>query len=147
MVSRHSRSIREKLAENNYKPLHLLLLAFIYAVPIIFGFYYISHYAVNVPYWDQWDTIVPMTIEWYDGTFEYSSIFEPQNDSRPVITNALMLLVSVITTLNIKTMFFVGYILFLVCILFIFYFVKKDSGLDLPTLVLLTPIMFYTLNP
>ncbi|WP_187147929.1 hypothetical protein [Methanoculleus marisnigri] len=88
-----------------------------------------------------------MTIEWYDGTFEYSSIFEPQNDSRPVITNALMLLVSVITTLNIKTMFFVGYILFLVCILFIFYFVKKDSGLDLPTLVLLTPIMFYTLNP
>lgn len=145
MVLRHP--ITEKLVEDNYKSLHLILLALVYAVPILFGFYYISHYAVNVPYWDQWDTIVPWTIEWYEGTFEHSSIFEPQNDSRPVITNILMLLVSVTTALNIKTMFFVGYILFLVCILFIFYFIKKDSELDFPTLVLLTPAVFYVLNP
>lgn len=145
MVLRHP--ITEKLVEGNYRSLHLILLALVYAVPILFGFYYISHYAVNVPYWDQWDTIVPWTIEWYEGTFEHSSIFEPQNDSRPVITNILMLLVSVTTALNIKTMFFVGYILFLVCILFIFYFIKKDSKLDFPTLVLLTPVVFYVLNP
>lgn len=145
MVLRHP--ITEKLAENNYKSLRLILLALIYAVPILFGFYYISHYAVNVPYWDQWDTIVPWTIEWYEGTFEYSSIFEPQNDSRPVITNILMLLVSISTALNIKAIFFVGYILFLVCILFIFYFVKRDIGIDSLTLALLIPVVFYALNP
>lgn len=145
MVLRHL--ITEKLAENNYKSLRLILLALIYAVPILFGFYYISHYAVNVPYWDQWDTIVPSTIEWYEGTFEYSSIFEPQNDSRPVITNILMLLVSISTALNIKAIFFVGYILFLVCILFIFYFVKRDIGIDALTLILLIPVVFYALNP
>ncbi|WOX56633.1 hypothetical protein [uncultured Methanoculleus sp.] len=117
-----------------------------YAVPILSGFYYISHYAVNVPYWDQWGTIVPWTIEWYEGTFNYSSIFEPQNDSRPIITNVLMLFVSIITALDVKTMFFVGYILFLICILFIIYFVKRDIGIDSLTLALLAPVLFYVLN-
>jgi hypothetical protein len=139
--------ITEKLAENNYKSLRLILLASIYAAPILFGFYYISQYAVNVPYWDQWNTIVPSTIEWYEGTFDCSSLFEPQNDSRPVITNILMLLVSISTALNIKAIFFVGYILFLVCILFIFYFVKRDIDIDSLTLTLLIPIVFYALNP
>lgn len=145
MVLRHP--ITEKLAENNYKSLRLILLALIYAVPILFGFYYISHYAVNVPYWDQWDTIVPWTIEWYEGTFDYNSIFEPQNDSRPIITNILMLFVSVTTALNVKAIFFVGYILFIICILFIFHFVKRDIGIDALTLILLIPVVFYALNP
>jgi len=144
MVLRHP--ITEKLAENNYKSLRLILLALIYVIPVLFGFYYISHYAVNVPYWDQWDTIVPSTIEWYEGTFDYNSIFEPQNDSRPIITNILMLFVSVTTALNVKAIFFVGYILFLICILFIFYFVKRDIGIDALTLILLIPVVFYALN-
>jgi len=141
------KSILEKLAENNYRPLRFFFLAFIYAVPIILGFYYLSHYVVNVPYWDQWDKIVKYSIEWHSGTFHYSNLLEVHNDSRPVIRNIVELFVSVLTALNIKIMYCVGYILFLTCILFIFYFIKRDIGLDFLTLALLTPIIFYALNP
>lgn len=141
------KSIIEKLAENNYRPLHLLLLAFIYVVPIILGFYYLSHYVVNVPYWDQWNYVVTHTIEWCEGTFDYSHLFEIHNDSRPVITNTVELFVSLLTALNIKAMYCVGYILYLTCILFIFYLIKRDIGLDFLTLALLTPIVYYALNP
>jgi hypothetical protein len=141
------KSIFEKLAENNYRHLRLLFLAIIYAVPIILGFYYLSHYVVNIPYWDQWDKIVKYSIEWHSGTFHYSNLLEVHNDSRPVIRNIVELFVSVLTALNIKIMYCVGYILFLTCILFIFYFIKRDIGLDFLTLALLTPVVFYALNP
>ena len=140
-------SIFEKLAENNYRHLRLLFLAIIYAIPIILGFYYLSHYVVNIPYWDQWDKIVKYTIEWHSGTFHFSNLLEVHNDSRPVIRNIVELFVSLLTALNIKAMYCVGYILYLTGLLFIFYFIKKDIGLDLLTLALLTPVVFYALNP
>ena len=140
-------SILEKLAENNYRQLRLLFLAIIYAVPIILGFYYLSHYVVNVPYWDQWDKIVKYTIEWHSGNFHFSDLLEVHNDSRPVIRNIVELSVSLLTSLNIEAIYGVGYILYLTCILFIFYFIKRDIGLDFLTLALLTPVVYYALNP
>ncbi len=141
------KSFFEKLAENNYRHLRLLFLAIIYTVPVILGFYYLSHYVVNVPYWDQWDKIVKYTIEWHSGNFHFSDLLEVHNDSRPVIRNIVELSVSLVTSLNIEAMYGVGYILFLSCILFIFYFIKRDIGLDFMTLALLTPVVYYALNP
>ena len=125
----------------------LSIIAVIYSIPVLFGFYFIAHYAVNVPYWDQWDTIVPWTIEWYDGNFDFGKLIAPQNDSRPLVTNVLMLLTSILTALNIKMMFFIGYTVYVICFIVLLYFIKTDMKLDYITLILLIPVSLYMFNP
>ena len=126
--------------------LWLSIIAVIYSMPIIFGFYYIAHYAVNVPYWDQWDTIVPWTIEWHEGNFDFNRLIAPQNDSRPLVTNVLMLLTSILTALNIKMMFYIGYTVYVICFIVLLDFIKTDMKLDYQTLILLIPLAFYMFN-
>jgi hypothetical protein len=139
--------IQRICAEDYHRSFSHVLLVLLYAIPILFGFYYITHYAVNVPYWDQWGVVVPWTIEWYEGSFDYSRFFETQNDSRPVISGIIMMLISVATALNVKAMSYIGFIIFLISILIIYYFIKRDIGIDAPTLALLLPVIFYALNP
>jgi hypothetical protein len=123
------------------------LIMVIYSIPIIFGFYYIARYAVDIPFMDQWDSIVPCAIEWYEGNFDLNRLLEVQNDSRPVISNVLMLLISILTSLNVKIMCYVGYTIYLVGFIVLLYFVKTDMDLDYPTLILLIPMSFYAFNP
>ena len=125
----------------------LPLIIVIYFIPIIFGFYYIARYAVNVPFWDQWDTIVSWTIEWHQGNFDFERLFEVQNDSRPLVSNVLMFLVSVLTDLNIKVIFYIGYAIYIISFVILIYFIKTDLKLDYPALILLVPLSFYAFNP
>lgn len=125
----------------------LFIIAVIYSIPVIFGFYYINNYAVNVPYWDQLDTIVPWTTEWFEGNFDFNRLIEPQNDSRPIVTNVLMFLTSILTALNIKMMFYIGYTVYIISFILLLYFIKTDMKLDHEILILLIPLFFYAFNP
>ncbi len=145
MASRSS--IRDLIPKDKRTLFRSLTLAVLFIIPVVFGFWYIWRYAVNVPFWDQWDSIVPWTVGWYKGSFDFGRLFELQGDSRPVITNFLMLFISVSTALNIKAIFFSGYILLILSVLFLFYFIGKDTELDFLTLLLLIPIVYYTFNP
>lgn len=124
-----------------------LLLIIICALPFIFGFYYISIYSVNVPFWDQWDTIVPSAIQYYEGNFDISQLIRPHNDSRPIITDTIMLIIASLTQLNIKSMFYVGYAIYCVSILLLIYLVRNDIGSDSLFLLLPIPLIYYALNP
>lgn len=125
----------------------LHIIAVIYSLPVIFGLYYIAHYGVNVPYWDQWDNNVPWTINWHEGNFDFNRLTAPQNDSRPFVTNVLLLLISILTDLNIKTMFYIGYTVYVICFIVLLYFIRIDMKLDKKTLIFLSPIAFYAFNP
>jgi len=131
----------------------LAIIGLLAAIPIVYGFYYVDTYGVNVPLDDQWDTIVPWTISYYEGTFDPAVLIQEQNDSRPVFSNILMLLISVITKMNLKIIFFVGYIIYTCSILFICYLVLKELKLFAEKkytylyLFLLLPVLYYAFNP
>jgi len=130
-----------------YKNYYLLLIVIVYAIPIICGFYYINNCAVNVPFWDQWDSTVRWVIEYYEGNFNLGELTEQQNDSRPFVTNALTIVISLMTRLNMKVVFFTGYIFYIISLVVIIHFVKKDTSLDRITLTLLVPLFYYAFNP
>jgi len=136
-----------KFSKNQFNIFILYLVVVICIAPIIYGFYYIKSYAVDVPQWDQWDTIVVWTIQHYEGNFNLGSLIAPQNDSRPILPSALMLIGSILTNMNIKIMFYLGYIIYICSIIVIIYFLKKDVNLDIMTLILLIPLVYYAFNP
>lgn len=136
-----------KSTDKRLKSLYLFLILVLCSLPVIHGFYYIENYAVNVPYWDQWDSIVPWIIEYYEGDFDLAVLIAQQSDSRPAVSNALILITSLLTNLNIKSLFYLGYIIYSLSIITIIYYIKIDDNLDLATLILLIPIFYYAFNP
>lgn len=136
-----------KLVAPGIRYSYLFVILAICSVPVIYGFHYIDIYAINVPFWDQWNTIVPWTIEYYEGNFDFSRLIDEENDSRPFVPNTIILIASIFTNLDIKFMFYLGYIIFVVCILLLLVFLKEDTDLDYITLLLFTPIFYYSLNP
>jgi len=130
-----------------FKCLSFLIFALIYSIPIIFGFFFIERFAVNVPYWDPWSHVVPWTTAYHEGNLDISELFKQQNDSRPIISNFIMLSISLITNLNIKTMFFIGYCIFIISIFIIIYLLKNEINLNVTTMILLIPFFYYPFNP
>ena len=116
-------------------------------LPVIFGFFFIHYYAVNVPYWDQWDSIVPWTVHYFEGNFEPRSLLNQGGDSRPVVPNLLMLCVSIAGSLNIKWIFYAGYLIYIAGLLVLFSFLKGLLEKSRLNLILFLPLFYYSLNP
>lgn len=135
-----------KISNNQLKAFCLSMVLAMSLLPFIHGFHYIDIYATNVPYWDQWDTIVPWVIQYHEGNFHIFKLIGQQNDSRPFVSNAAIFLASLFTDLDIKFLFYLGYICYAVCIIFIIYFIKSDISIDCTTLLLSIPIFYYSFN-
>lgn len=147
-MDRFCGEIKLKLSDSRFREFYLFLIVIIYSVPVIYGFYYIENYAVDVPYWDQWNMIVVWTINYYEGNLDLGRlIIGEQNDSRPVVPSLILLMASLFTNLNIKSMLYLGYIFYVVSIIFLIYFIKTDTDFDRITLLLLIPIYYYAFNP
>lgn len=136
-----------KISNSHFRDFYLFLIVIIFSAPAIYGFYYIENYAIDVPYWDQWDTVVIWTIKYYEGNFDLGILISEQNDSIPVVSNVILLIASLFTDLNIKFIFYVGYIVYVASIIILIYFIKTDTDFDFITLLLLIPIFYYTFNP
>jgi hypothetical protein len=136
-----------KSTDNRLKNLYLFLIIVICSLPVIHGFYYIENYAVDVPYWDQWNSIVFWSIEYYEGDFSIVRLISLQNDSRPLFPNALLMILSLLTDLNIKIMFYFSFVVYAISIAIILYFIKNGTDIDYLTLLLTIPILYYAFNP
>jgi hypothetical protein len=141
----------DRFSEKKFKNILLkipqIVLIILYCIPVIFGLFYISGFAVNVPQADPWNDLIPMTNALYGGTFDFADLIKTQNDSRPVVSNLVTLSVSWMTHLNMKTLYYVGYFIYICCIILIFYLIKREINFDFKTLILLFPLLCYMLNP
>ncbi len=138
--------IRRVSNKNRYR-LYYLFFITIYSLPVVYGFYYIHINSVNVPFWDQWGPTVVWMIDYLEGDFDFYSLIQQQGDSRPALTNLLIFMISLLTNINIKVTFYLGYITYILCTIILIYFIRKDIGLNITILVLLIPIFYYSFNP
>lgn len=136
-----------EILKMGFKNLYLLMIVIACSIPIIFGFCFIEKYGVDVPFWDQWVTIVPWTIQYHEGNFDLINLIDLHNDSRSALPNIITFIISLVTNLNIKVMFYIGYMFFVVSIILIVYFLKEDINFDREILFFLVPIFYYAFNP
>lgn len=128
------------------KILFLLFYFTIASIPIIYGFYYIFLYGVNIPVWEQWE-LISWTISYYEDNFQIKWLFTLQNDSRAFFAFLPMLILSILTNANMKFLYYCGFIFYLLAFLLVFCEAKNDLGNKYIYLVFLLPITFYWFNP
>lgn len=86
---------------------------------IAMGFWYISAYSVNVPYWDQFDYDVPLIIHLAEGRITPGDILQTHTDSRPILPTLFVLLNGVVSKGNMQSEIFLSYLLYILsfCVL------------------------------
>lgn len=76
------------------------LLVVLTAAPLIYLIYVMTKWAVDVPYWDQWD-FAPLLLKSYDGHVTFADLFAQHNEHRIVFPRLLMLALARLTAWNI----------------------------------------------
>jgi hypothetical protein len=140
------------MGRNYLKIKEFLVLSFLVilaVLPIAYGFHYIDKYGVNIPLDDQWDSIVPWTIQYYQGTFDPTTLItNQQGDSRGFIPGLTIVGISVATGMDIKTIFYAGYIIYICFILLVAWLLFKEMNIQKNYfLLLLLPVFYYAFNP
>src|SRR5262249_43442259 len=70
--------------------LGLLIAAGLAVLPAVLGAFFIKRYAVNVPFWDEWD-VIPLLHYWYTGTWTWAHFWAQHNEHRIVYPRVLMI--------------------------------------------------------
>ncbi|MDX8549514.1 hypothetical protein KHC33_01315 [Methanospirillum sp. J.3.6.1-F.2.7.3] len=135
------------LSKYNRNNIIKLIYTIIALIPIIYGFIFIYQYSTNIPMWDQWSSLVPWTLSFFEGDFQIKWIINAQNDSRAPFSFLIMIFFSLLSGLNVEILYLIGYIFYILSFLLIFFEFKKDIKNDLKYLFLFLPIIFYWFNP
>ncbi len=85
----------------------LLLLAL---VPPLVTLAYILRYGIDVPYMDQWNSVLPQVLHTFDGKLTWDLLFRQHNEFRPLAPRLLWLPLAAITHWSIPAELILNYI-------------------------------------
>jgi hypothetical protein len=77
----------------------LILLA---ALPALYIFAVIQYSSITVPFWDHTE-LIRWLASWHDGSFHFSSLWEPHNHTRPLVYRFVMVFNAVLTDWDIRS--------------------------------------------
>ncbi len=139
--------IKKNKIFNKKSTLILICISVLFTLfPIVYGFFYIHQYGVNVPIDDQWGMVVPWTVNYFEGTFDPSVLIAEQNDSRGLFPSVLMIGISILTGMNIKIIYYAGYLIYVLSILGISCLLLKDLSASRFQFIAILPILYYAFN-
>ncbi|MDB5822770.1 MAG: hypothetical protein JWR21_1474 [Herminiimonas sp.] len=72
------------------------------ALPALYTFVAVQYAAITVPFWDHVE-LIRWIASWYDGSFRFSSLWEPHNHTRPFVYRFVMLFNAVLTDWDIRS--------------------------------------------
>ena len=81
-------------------------------LPIIAGLVYLLVFAVNVPYLDQWDSDISLSITFHSGEGTALDVLRSHNDLRPIIPNILLPLLHDMTNFNMLIAILLSYVIY-----------------------------------
>ena len=104
------------------------------AAPILMLFL-IHHYAVNVPFWDEWDelSVVPKA---YNGTLDFASLFAQQNEHRPITSRLVSILIARTSQLNLVHEMYLGFALEFLSLILIWRMLVRSLKETAPALII-----------
>lgn len=79
------------------------------ALPALYTFVAIQYASITVPFWDHTE-LIHWIASWYDGSFHFSSLWEPHNHTRPLVYRFVMVFNAVLTDWDIRSEYIYVYL-------------------------------------
>lgn len=136
-----------KLNNNGNVFLLKVVAIFLTFLPILWGFFSISIFAIDVPYWDQWDIELPPIIEYYQGTLTPLDFLVIHNDHRPIVPLTIIVISHILTGMNTVTENYLSFIIYSCMFFGILFLAKNICRNDFFFWILSIPVSWYLFNP
>lgn len=129
-----------RLLRNRLAILSLLTL------PIFISIIYIIRYAVNVPYWDEWDLQTELIRKLYEGNLSFMDFFRQHNESRPFFPRFILLVIDSITRYNMRYEAIATFLLYCVSSFIIVFMYRHENKLNAVNILALVPVSWFYFN-
>lgn len=137
------KNIRTQTFKNKFE--WSIIIALLIA-PLIIGAIYIRTYGVNVPYWDQWDTVPVFLEKLYNSKLTFFDLLAQHNESRPFFPNVVMIILAEFTHYNVLYEIYFMYALYCVSFVILFLMYVKDHSISKSSCLKFIPVSFFFFN-
>lgn len=130
------------------KKLYLPIIAIlVILLPALFQLFYIFHFGVNVPIWDDWDQIQYIKAS-YDETLDPVRLIAQHGEHRIFFPRLIILLLAKLTQYNIVAQLATSWMLRVLTIWVMFILYKKFAGYSLSSIVGFAPVslLFFSIH-
>ncbi|MSP40743.1 MAG: hypothetical protein EXR70_19830 [Deltaproteobacteria bacterium] len=105
----------------------LIVLLVAVLTPVFLALFFIHHYGVNVPHWDQWE-FVALLEKVYAGNFSAADLFAQHNEHRLIFPKLFMLLLAAASDYNTLIEMYFGWLLLVLSGVVIFNSYRRSFG-------------------
>ncbi len=114
--------------------------------PVIIGAVYIRTYGVNVPYWDQWDTVPVFLEKLYNSKLTFFDLVAQHNESRPFFPNVVMIILAMLTHYNVLYEMYFMYGLYCVSFVILYLMYISDHPISKSSCLKFIPVAWFFFN-
>jgi len=114
--------------------------------PVIIGAIYIRTYGVNVPYWDQWDTVPVFLEKLYNSKLTFFDLVAQHNESRPFFPNVVMIILAKLTHYNVLYEMYFMYGLYCVSFVILYLMYIRDHPISKTSCLKFIPVAWFFFN-
>lgn len=114
--------------------------------PLIIGAIYIHMYGVNIPYWDQWDTVPIFLEKLYNSKLTFFDLLAQHNESRPFFPNVVMIILAKFTHYNVLYEMYFMYALYCVSFVILCLMYIRDHSISKSSCLKFIPVSFFFFN-
>lgn len=114
--------------------------------PLIIGAIYIRTYGVNVPYWDQWDTVPIFLEKLYNSKLTFFDLLAQHNESRPFFPNVVMIILAKFTHYNVLYEMYLMYAFYCVSFVILCLMYVRDHPISKSSCLKFIPVSFFFFN-
>ena len=118
------------------------ILSALMAIPVLFYFWYISTYGVNVLFWDEWVGFCPFYDKLQSGTLSFADLFTQHNEHRLFFPRIIFLLLGCFSNLNTVVNMYFSALLLVFTLAIIFYSYIRFFGYSEKSLLGFIPVPF-----
>lgn len=114
--------------------------------PLIIGAIYIRTYGVNVPYWDQWDTVPIFLEKIYNSKLTFFDLLAQHNESRPFFPNVVMIILAKFTHYNVLYEMYLMYVFYCISFIILCLIYIRDHPISKSSCLKFIPVSFFFFN-
>jgi len=115
-------------------------------MPLIIGAIYIRTYGVNVPYWDQWDTVPIFLEKLYNSKLTFFDLLAQHNESRPFFPNIIMIILAKFTHYNVLYEMYFMYAFYCVSFVILCLMYVRDHPISKSSCLKFIPVSLFFFN-
>ena len=123
-----------------------IVLVIISLIPMLIVFNEIRTNEINLPFMDEWDQSVKISLITAEGKLQFKDLFSQHNEHRTLANNIITVLLTYFTDWDIRIQFYISFVLVICIFLFVIDIFRRSQGDKFLYLIIPSAILLFSMR-